>query len=60
MVSYTWFHLPHQLLNSGNIGKEDLESLKGMLAQSMGMPVEEILERKEELQVTSTVVLGFT
>lgn len=38
------------LLNSGSIQKEDLESLKGMLAQSMGMPVEEILERKEELQ----------
>ena len=28
---------------------EDLESLKGMLSQSIGMPVEEMLERKEEL-----------
>jgi len=39
-----------QLLDSGAVGKEDLESLKEMLAQSMGMPVEEVLERKEELQ----------
>lgn len=39
-----------QILNSGNIDKEDLESLKAMLSKSMGMPVEEVLERKEELQ----------
>jgi len=39
-----------QLLDSGAVGEEDLESLKGMLAQSMGMPIDEILERKEELQ----------
>merc|ERR1719393_1243666 len=39
-----------QLLDSGAVGPEDLDSLKEMLSQSIGMPVEEMLERKEELQ----------
>jgi len=39
-----------QLLDSGAVTAEDLESLKGVLSQSMGMPVEEMLARKDELQ----------
>ena len=37
------------LVESGAVPPEELESLRGMLSQSMGMPVEEMLERKEEL-----------
>ncbi|KOO20816.1 hypothetical protein Ctob_000024, partial [Chrysochromulina tobinii] len=38
------------LIDSGSMQPEDLASLKGMISQSMGMPVEELLRRKDELQ----------
>ena len=38
-----------QLVESGSFQKSDLDSLKGMISQSFGMPVEELLERKDEL-----------
>lgn len=39
-----------QLIDSGSVQPEDLASLKDMIAQSMGMPVDELLARREELQ----------
>merc|ERR1719237_1111057 len=39
-----------QMVDSGMLQGEDLASLKGQLAQSMGMPVEEVLRRKDELK----------
>lgn len=38
-----------QLIEMGNVQPEDLASLKDMIAQSMGMPVDELLARREEL-----------
>ena len=37
------------LLDSGAVGPDDLQSLRGMMEQQMGMPVDELLERKDEL-----------
>ena len=39
-----------ELLDSGAIGPEDYGSLKEMLTQQIGMPVEELLKRKDELR----------
>ena len=38
-----------QLIDSGAVGPGDLEELKSALSQQMGMSVEEMLDRKEEL-----------
>ena len=40
-----------ELLDSGAIGPEDYGSLKEMLTQQIGMPVEELLKRKDESAV---------
>ena len=39
-----------QLIETGNVQPEDLASLKDMIAQSMGMPVDELLSRRAELE----------
>ena len=39
-----------QLLDSGAVGPEELDSLKEMMESQMGMPVDELLERKDELE----------
>jgi len=39
-----------QLIDSGSIQPSDLAQLKEMISSSMGMPVEELLRRKDELQ----------
>ena len=39
-----------QLLDSGAVGPEELESLKEMMESQMGMLVDELLARKDELE----------